>query len=352
MSEEPVVEGQEEKQKVFPDEYWQYDREGAYRTIKAMPDHIRAGYRLGEGVRPARSFSRVVVAGMGGSGIAGDLLKELVDYDNDTKVVVETAKGYDAPKTVDGDTLLIAVSYSGNTEETLSTYKTAARKGCQVLLVSSGGKLEELAKVNRHQHLKLPKDLQPRMAVAYLFFPLLRVLENAGVVKSYAQEVDELAAALRRQDVSAKAAELSGKCYGKTPLIYADQSFYPVAYRWKTQFNENAKTTSFCHAFSEMNHNELLSFENRAGAYHAFFLSTDKEHRRVAKRIALAKDVLQQKGVSVTEINIKGPLLKQVFTTIYLGDLTSFFLALRYGTDPTPVELIERFKRDLGPFLI
>ena len=142
------------------------------------------------------------------------------------------------------------------------------------------------------------------------------------------------------------------RLFFRTPLVYADQTFYPVAYRWKTQFNENAKTTAFSHAFSEMNHNELVAFSNRTGMYHAFFLSTDKEHRRIAKRISLAKDILQKKGVSVTEINIKGPLLKQMFTTILLGDITSYFLALRYETDPTPVPLIEQFKKDLGPFLI
>ena len=353
MSDEQAHEHEEAKRpKVFPDDYWEYDKEDAYRDITSIPEHIRKGYALGAGVRVEKPFDRVVVGGMGGSGIVGDLIKELVDQDRNNPLVVETAKGYEAPKTVDKNTLFIGISYSGNTEETLSTYKTAARKGCQAVLLSNGGKLEELAKFNKHQHIKVPKGLQPRMALAYLFFPVLRVLEEAKAIGSQAAEVESLASSLQRQDVSRKAMELSEKCFERNIVVYADQSFYPVAYRWKTQFNENAKTTAFSHYFSEMNHNELLSFTNRVGAYHCFLLSTDKEHRRVAKRMGLAKSILQKKGVSVTEINIKGGMLKQMFTTIHLGDLVSYFLALRYETDPTPVALIEDFKKDLGPFLI
>lgn len=342
----------EERPKVFPDDYWAYDKEDAYKDITSMASHVKKGYLLGEGITVDKPFSRIVIAGMGGSGIAGDLLKEFLDYDKEVRHIVEVSKSYESPKTVNVNTLFIGISYSGNTEETLSNYKTAARKGCQAILMSSGGKLEELAKLNKHQHIKLPQGLQPRMAVAYLFFPLIRIMENAKVIKDQSAEVEALASTLKRQDVSLKAIDLSEKCFEKNLLVYADQSFYPVAYRWKTQFNENAKTTAFSHSFSEMNHNELLAYSNRIGAYHAFMLSTDKEHRRVAKRMQLAKDILQKKGVSVTEINIKGPLLKQMFTTIYLGDLVSYFLALRYETDPTPVKLIEDFKKDMGPFVI
>lgn len=356
MDDEPIQEQEESKveetPKTFPDDYWTFDKEDAYKDITSMPNHIKKGYLLGESVVIDKPFSRIVIAGMGGSGIAGDLIKEFLDYDKDCPHIIETTKGYDAPKTVNVNTLFIGISYSGNTEETLSTYKTAVRKGCQAVLMSSGGKLEELAQLNKHQHIKLPQGLQPRMAVAYLFFPIIKVLENAKIVKDQSAEVEALANTLKRQDVSKKAIELSKKCFEKNILVYADQSFYPVAYRWKTQFNENAKTTAFSHAFSEMNHNELLSFSNRIGAYHTFILSTDREHRRVAKRMQLAKEILQKKGVSVTEINIKGPLLKQMFTTIYLGDLISYFLALRYETDPTPVKLIEDFKKDMGPFVI
>ncbi len=338
--------------RVFPQDYIAIDKHGAFRDITSLPDHIREGYNLAVGVRTERPFAHVVIAGMGGSGIAGAFVKTLCDYHEECSVPIETTRGYEAPKSVTEKTLLIAISYSGNTEETLSTYKTALRKQCQAITISSGGKLQELAKLNNHPHIKLPANLQPRMAMGLLLFSTLRILENAGVIRHLEEDVKEIVDTLKRAGLSQKAVELSEKCYEKIPLIYADSTFYPVAYRWRTQFNENAKTVALSHELSEFNHNEILAFANRNASFHAFFLSTDKQHRRISKRIELTKAVLQTKGVPVTEIASKGTMLKQMMTAMYLGDLTSYFLALRYETDPTPVKLIEQFKKDLGPFLI
>lgn len=339
--------------KVFPQDYLHFDTQDALKTITAMAEHIKEGYKLAEGIMPKTTFSKLLIAGMGGSGIAGDLLKYLLDMDPHCNILVETAKGYEPPKTVDKDTLLIAISYSGNTEETLSTYKASVRKGCQAILVSSGGKMQDLAQLNKHAHVKLPEKLQPRMALAYLFMPLLKIMENTGIIRSYFNDVKQVTDLLRKyQPIQQKAIALSEKVHNKVPIIYADSNFYPVAYRWKTQFNENAKTTAFTHAFSELNHNEILSFSNRPAPMHIIILSTEKYHRRILKRIELTKTLIQQKGVAVTQIAVKGSLLAQMFTAIFLGDLTSYYLALRYETDPTPVTIIEKLKKDLGPFLI
>lgn len=351
--EEPMAKSAPESSaKVFPQDYIHFDKEGAFKDITSLPDHIREGYNLGAGVKTERPFSHIVIAGMGGSGIAGEFVKTLCDYHEDCAVSIETTRGYDAPKSVNESTLLIAISYSGNTEETLSTYKTALRKKCQVISISSGGKLMELAKLNNHPHIKLPINFQPRMAMGLLLFSVLRVLENTGVIRPLDDDVKQIVDTIKRAGLSGRAVELSEKCFEKIPLIYADSTFYPVAYRWRTQFNENAKATAFSHEFSEFNHNEILAFTNRNASFHAFFLSTDKQHRRISKRIELTKAILQTKGVPVTEIASKGSMLKQMMTAMYLGDLTSYFLALRYETDPMPVKLIEQFKKDLGPFLI
>ena len=348
MSEENPI----EEQKLFPDDYLHYDKEDALHVILSTPQQIKEGYALGKDIKIAKPFSKILFIGMGGSGIAGALIKELLDADKECKMEILTARGYEAPKEIDSNTLVIAISYSGNTEETVSTYKTAVRKGASALLLSNGGKLEELAKIHKHPHIKVPKGLQPRMAIGYLFFPILRALENTGIIESFEKEVMSLSDTLSRKDVRAQAIELSAKCFEKIPLILSDSMFYQVAYRWKTQFNENSKTPSYSHEFSEFNHNEILGFSNRTAPFHAIILSIDKQHRRISKRIGLTKDILQKKGVSVTEIALKGTLLKEMFTAIFLGDLTSYYLALRYETNPTPVELIEIFKKDLGPFLI
>ncbi len=350
--EEFTEEEPKEPEKIFPDDYFGYDKENALKVIRNIVEQIREGYKLAGETKVDKPFNKIFVAGMGGSGIAGDLLKEYLESLEECKIPVIVIKNYTIPKSVDEESLFIAVSYSGNTEETLSAYKNAARTGCQAILVSSGGKAEELSKINKHTHIKLPKGLQPRMAVAYLFFPLLRIMENCGVISSKEREVHALIEAMRKQDITKTAIALSEKLFNKTPLIYTDEQHHTLAYRFKTQINENAKAPAFTHYFSEMNHNEMLSFSNMQSDMHVVIFTTDTMHRRIIKRVGLTKEILQKKGVSVTEIGLKGELLNKMFSSIHLGDLTSYYLALRYKTDPTPVQLIEDFKKDLGPFLI
>ncbi len=349
-----VQETEEEKpEKKFPDDYYEYDKDNALKVIKGLSEQIREAYKLGADFNPGRGFKKIFIAGMGGSGIAGDLIKEYLEKEEDNyEPVIRTIKSYNIPKSVDEDSLFIAISYSGNTEETLSAYKNAARTGCEAVLISSGGKLEELAGINKHYHIKVPKGLQPRMAIAYLFFPLLRIMENIGVINSKEREVHALVEAMRKQDLSRTAIALSEKLYNKITLIYTDEKHLPLAYRFKTQINENSKAPAFTHVFSELNHNELLSFKNRKTEMHAIMITSDDMHRRIIKRIELTKEVLQKSGVPVTEIGLKGEMLNKMFSCIHLGDLTSYYLALRYETDPTPVDLIEDFKKKLGPFLI
>ncbi|MFT4261474.1 MAG: bifunctional phosphoglucose/phosphomannose isomerase [Candidatus Woesearchaeota archaeon] len=288
--------------------------------------------------------SRIFICGMGGSAIVSDLLNIYL-----AELEIISVRDYFLPVTVKKDDLVIISSYSGNTEEAISCYRNARRIGCQVLIHTSGGKLEETAKQAGIPVIYLPKGYPPRSAVVPSFFLLLRVFEELGLVKSKKDDVDRLISYLQKTDFSALSIGLSQKLVGKIPIIYSSHNYYPIAYRWKTQFNENAKVAAFSNFFPELNHNELEGFnlEN----VHVVMLSFDDDFSRMKKRISNTKNALTTNSVSVTELDIKGEKLNKIFSALLLGDHVSYYLALLLEVDPYPVDVIERFKRSMGPFI-
>lgn len=288
--------------------------------------------------------SRIFICGMGGSAIVSDLLNIYL-----AELEIISVRDYFLPATVKKDDLVIISSYSGNTEEAISCYRNARRIGCQVLIHTSGGKLEETAKQAGIPVIYLPKGYPPRSAVVPSFFLLLRVFEELGLVKSKKDDVDRLISYLQKTDFNALSIGLSQKLVGKIPIIYSSHNYYPIAYRWKTQFNENAKVSAFSNFFPELNHNELEGFnlEN----VHVVMLSFDDDFSRMKKRISNTKNALTTNSVSVTELDIKGEKLNKIFSALLLGDHVSYYLALLLEIDPYPVDVIERFKRSMGPFI-
>jgi len=330
----------------FPEDFFSYDKSDMRSVIKGFSFHIKEAYRHGQDLKVQKA-NKVVVLGMGGSAIGGDILK---NYLSELNIIVN--RQYKLTTEVDKETLVIASSYSGNTEETISAYKEAVRKNAQIICMTTGGKLAELAKTNRHEIIRLPKGLQPRVAIAYSFFPMLRILENAGMIDSKKTEVDRLAKTLDKAMYEDMGLKMSDKLNGKIPLIYAAENFIPAAYRWKTQLNENAKTMAFYNEFSELNHNELSATRNNVADFYCIIIRSGDEFSRMVKRMELTKEHYRKNGINVTEMLIKGetPLVR-LFTAIYIGDWTSYYLALRYRTDPTPVEEVELFKKELGSFI-
>jgi len=290
-----------------------------------------------------------VVTGMGGSAICGDILKL---YLRDLDIPISVNRNYDLPKEAGRDTLLFVVSYSGNTEETISCYRQGVRKSCHIVSISSGGKIEELSALNRTAHIKIPGNFHPRCALGYTFFPLLRVLENSRIISSKERDVAGLIKNLGKKVFELAGLDLAKKLEGKMPIIYSSGFFAPVAYRWKTQFNEHSKVMSAFHVFSELTHNEILGYHNLEGKFHVVILSTDMDHRRITKRISITKKLLTKRGVDVSEIGIKGDsLLSKIFSAIYIGDWASFYLALKYKTDPADDADIGILKKEMGPFV-
>jgi len=338
----------------LPENLEKLDPENMRQTILDTPLLAEQGYKLVEALdlnKVKGKYSSVIITGMGGSSIAGLLLQ---NYLSDEKLHISIIQDYNLPIWADKHTLVMVCSYSGNTEETLSVFKDARRKECRIIAITSDGKLDEYAGVSRIPLVKLPLGFQPRAAMTIQFFAMLRLLERLRLVRSRAKEVFRLKKDLKPQlqTLEKNAILLSEKLVHKTPIIYTSKRFKAVGYRWKCQFNENSKVLAFNNVFSEMNHNELEGYENIRGEYHAILLRFDDDHRRIQKRMSLTKEIMLRKGISDTDIGIRGPsLLSKLFSAVILGDLTSYYLAMRLRTNPAEVRLIEDFKKKLGPYV-
>lgn len=339
----------EEEEEVFPDDYYVYDSEDMKSMIQGFASQVNLAYRKEVDVNVEGDIKRVIITGMGGSAIAGEILKS---YLQDEKTPISVNRGYNLPKDADKETLVVVSSYSGNTEETLSAYKDAIRKSCKIVSITSGGKLLHFSTTNRTAVIKIPLGMQPRAALAYSFFPMLKLMEKLRITTSRKMEVETLVKNLDKKIFMQTGLALSEKLVGQIPLIYSSEIMSAVGSRWKTQINENAKTMAFNNVFSELNHNELQAIENLNAKFHCIMLRTDKDAHRITKRMDITKEHLKAKGIDVTDIAIKGnTLLTKLFSAIYIGDWMSYFLALRYKTDPTPVPIIEAFKKELGTYI-
>ena len=324
------------------EEYKHLDSQNALGFLNKISKHYKKAMELGNNIK-VKDVNKILICGMGGSGMPGDLLKNLIG----TEVNIETIRDYKIPEHNNEKTLVFAISYSGNTEETINMYRHARRLRCKTLLISSGGKLEEISKINNDHLIKIPGSIQPRMALPYLFFPVLNVLINSGLVKDIRKEYPSLLKSLSNQKLQKMADNLSSKLLNKTILIYGSPDLSSVAYRWKTQFNENSKIFAFNNIISELNHNELEAYKNNKDLF-CILLSKDNDHVRIKKRIKLTKELLTKNKIENTQINMSGTSqLTKMFTSIFIGDYTSVLLAFKQNFDPSPVPTIEEFKKKL-----
>ncbi|RJQ16923.1 bifunctional phosphoglucose/phosphomannose isomerase [Candidatus Woesearchaeota archaeon] len=322
------------------------DSQDMKKAIDQLPSQIAEAYKMGDYIRVDKPVDKIVIIGMGGSAIAGDILQSYI-----ANVPVTVIRDYNIPDWIDEKTLVFASSYSGNTEETISAYREARKKKALIVVITSGGRLLKLAQDEKTQIVLIPKFMQPRNAVAYMFFPMLSALENAKLLKSQDTAVRQTINALKKEGYEKIAKDLLEKNYNKIPIIYSSNKFSSIAYRWKTQFNENAKVMAFSHAFPELDHNAIMGFEHLIGHFHVIFLKSDLDHKRIQKRMDITEKLIRRK-TTVTSLNIKGEnYLSQLFTAIHIGDLTTYFLALRYRIDPSPVDYIEELKKEMGPYL-
>jgi glucose/mannose-6-phosphate isomerase len=296
----------------------------------------------------------VVVAGMGGSAIGGEFLK---DWARDrVKVPIEVSRSYSLPAYADERSLVLVVSYSGETEETLSAFLDAVQRGCMVFCVSSGGSLLRFAGRLGVSFLRVPSGFAPRAALPYLFVPLLKALEKVGIVSGVSVELSEAIAVLGRvcsecapeMPIGSNAAKsLAVGVNGTVPVVYGFGVFRSVAQRFKTQFNENAKVPSKWEYFSELDHNEVVGWERAgrlAGCFSAVFIRDGEEPVEIRSRIETTKSLMLG-GSRLFEVRSHGEgALARMLSVVCVGDFASVYLAILRSVDPTPVETISLLK--------
>ncbi|MFH1583718.1 MAG: bifunctional phosphoglucose/phosphomannose isomerase, partial [Actinomycetota bacterium] len=302
------------------------DKSNMGLLLDRVPDMIKDAMNLGNEIEIIGNVNNVVISGMGGSAFPGDLLKSFMG-DSETQVFVN--KKYTLPRIVNESTLLFSISYSGNTEEAIDSYKEGLKRHAKIVTISCGGKLEELAKENNTFHIKVPSGLPPRMSTPYLFVPLLKIISKLNMIENQDSNLKKVAEKLKNKKIRERAKEISNELKDKTPLIYSSEEIFCVAEKWKIDINENSKTSAFYNVFPESNHNEINSYVNLIGNYHVVLIRDSEDHPRNKKRFDIFKKVVESKNVGVTDIKLEGDnLLERLLWGLNLGAWVSYYLAL------------------------
>ncbi len=335
------------------------DTAGELHDILDLPEHLRdALWRVDSAnLEPWDSPGGLVVAGMGGSAIGGDLARGCLGDQLSRPIV--SARGYGLPPWTTPEVTVLCASYSGNTEETLAAYEAAGFLGARRVVVSSGGKLAETAREDHVPVIPVPGGFQPRAAVGYMTVAALEVAALCGAAPRMASQIDVAAAHLDQlcgqwgpdAPADSQAKQLAHALHGSVPVVAGSGLTIPVAYRWKTQINENAKIPAFTHELPELDHNELVGWQGAAalGRFSAVFLDDADNHPRIGDRIELTSELVAAQAHTVQRVSTLGQgTVERVMSLVLLGDLVSLYLAVLQGIDPTPIEVIETLKQRLG----
>jgi glucose/mannose-6-phosphate isomerase len=335
------------------------DPHGMLQLIQRFPQMCEEAWGLpAEPAGRIPSPQAIVALGMGGSGIGGDLLRGVL-FDEAVGPVIPV-KEYRAPAFVGPQTLVIACSYSGDTEETLAAYDEATNRGAPCVAITSGGALLKRAQQRRHPAVVVPTGMPPRAALPYLFLPMLAVLARAGAVRSFDADLREAVDVLRRvvadytPDRSESPARRLGEALsGRIPVVYSGVPFLePAAERWKDQFNENGKTAAVWNTFPELNHNETVGWgmdAALAAVLHVIILRDAVEAERLARRVAITRELAFARAGGIDEVRAIGKgKLARLLSTILIGDFVSWCVAVQRGVDPYPVAVIDELKRRLA----
>ena len=337
------------------------DPDDMYHKIIEMPEQILKTYFKAQPKMPKgfldlklEKINKVVICGMGGSAISGDIARSAFG----TKIPFEVVKDYHIPY-LDKNTLVVILSYSGNTEETLSCLQQALQSTKFIGVITSGGKVKQLIDGD-HCWLELPSGLPPRSAIGYLFFSLMKILEIFKIIPEHTKQVRSVIANLVKKAGAIAdsmpeemniAKFAAGKIEGKIPIIYtSNPQLAPLGYRWKCQFNENAKYPAFHHTFPEMNHNEIEGWEaeNFRDKFVPIILRKFKEAPKYQKRVNAFIDILRGSDIDFLEYYAEGSsLVEEIFSLIYLGDMVSFYLGILRGVNPTSIEFIDYLKKTI-----
>ena len=319
-------------------------------AVRAMPDHLRdALWRIESARAAAMEAPAVFVCGMGGSAIGGDLAIAALS-DRLTKPM-HVARGYELPAWAPAGSAVLCSSYSGNTEETLACYAAAEALGAQRLVATTGGELAEWARRDGVPVIGLPAGLQPRAAVGYMFCVAAEVAALALAGPRIHTEIDAAASMLgdAREGLERNAIEVAGGLGDATAVIYGSDLTTSVAYRWKSQLNENAKQSAFASVLPEADHNEIEGWAGTDSALAAVFLEDRDQHPRIRRRFELTAKAVEPHARGVVRVETEGETrTERVLQSVMLGDLVSLEIAKTMGVDPLAVDVLEGFKKEMG----
>ncbi len=343
--------------------YEQADPQDMRARIAEMSRQIQQANALVAGFQDPgpeyRSARNIVVLGMGGSAIGGDLVRTLVEDQAPAPILV--CRDYRIPAFVGPESLVIASSYSGGTEETLSATREALARGARLIAVTTGGPLAETARERGFPVLSFQYASQPRAALGFSFGLLLGLLVKLGYADASRIGVDEAISAASSAPFflgsevpvdNNPAKQLALRLNGRMPVVYGAGILSEVARRWKGQFNENSKAWAFFEQLPELNHNAVVGYENPpdlGARLHVVLLSSSTYHPRVAARLRITAEILRGRGIGHEIVEARGSTpAAQMLDAIAMGDYASYYLALLYGSDPTPVRTIDFLKGELA----
>ena len=329
-----------------------------HKSIFDFPDHIEQAMGIGKSIslqRPYTGIQNIVVAGMGGSAIGGDVVRTLAK--NELHIPMVVFRNYTLPNWVNEHTLVICSSYSGNTEETLSAFEYARDRGAQIVGISTGGSLTKRMKELDLDVVNIPPGMQPRAALAISFVPMLYLLKEMGLIgRTTIVELNDAVSLIqaKRNKYGVESDEnptyaLAQRIYQTIPVIYAESdATATLAVRWKGQLSENSKMLAYHNELPEMNHNEIVGWENNPDLIHqisVIWLSDGNDHPRTAIRQDSTREIIGSLSRNHEVVSVEGnSITDRYLHTIHYGDWVSYWCAILHGTDPTPVKKIDQLK--------
>ncbi len=339
-----------------------FDKGKMFDVLKDFHKQVKDALRIANAYKlknfNKKGIKNIVISGLGGSAIGGDLFKSYTQYEIKIPVIVN--RNYTLPEFANSSTLVVISSYSGNTEETISAYREAIQKRCKIICITSGGEVQKIASKYKHNCIIIPKGYQPRCALGYSFFTLLILFTKLGFIKDKNVDISETIKILEAEakeytslnPINNLALKIAIDLKGKLPIIYSSSDLMDIVnLRWRGQISENAKMLAYGNLYPEMNHNELVGWKFYPSILKKIvvvFLKDIEDNDRVKLRMMITSGIYKKYADNILSFESTGSYkLSRIFDLVYLGDWVSFYLAILNKVNPTPVDVISFLKGEL-----